>query len=96
MSCQDSLKRFPEFRVENGVDDGVEGGVGIAEPGEYFEGDVGDASFAEGGDDVDAEEGDLGGYHFTINVRQLMNVIQTKFSNYFFHYSKIIKTRYKE
>lgn len=53
---QDAFKRLPELRVEDGVDDRVEGRVAVAEPREYLEGDVRDAGLAEGRHDVDAEE----------------------------------------
>lgn len=58
VSRQDSFERFAKFRVEDGVDDGVESGVGVAQPGEDLEGDVRDAGLAESCHDVDAEEGD--------------------------------------
>lgn len=57
VSSEDPLERLPELRVEDGVDDWVEGGVRVAQPGEDLEGDVRDASLAESGDYVYAEEG---------------------------------------
>ena len=54
---QDLLEGQPEFQVEDGVDDGIEGRVGIAEPGEKLEDDGRDAGFAKRCDDVDAKEG---------------------------------------
>lgn len=53
---EDALEGFAELRVEDGVDDGIEGGVGVAQPREDLEGDVRDARLAEGRHDVDAEE----------------------------------------
>ena len=55
---EDLLKGQPEVQIEDGIDDGVEGAVGVAEPGEYFEDDGRDAGLAESGHDVDAEERD--------------------------------------
>lgn len=54
--CENSLEGLAKLRVEDGVDDGVEGGVGVAQPRENLEGDVWDARLAEGRHDVDAEE----------------------------------------
>lgn len=53
---QDAFERLPELRVEDGVDDGVEGGVGVAQPREDLEGDFWNARLAEGCYDVDAEK----------------------------------------
>ena len=54
---QDLVEGFTKFQVEDGVDDGVERTVGVAEPGQHFEDDGRDARLAESGHDVDAEEG---------------------------------------
>lgn len=56
---QDSLERLSELGVENGVDDRVEGRVGVPQPCQDLERYVGDAGFAEGCHYVDAEERDL-------------------------------------
>lgn len=57
MRGQDAFKRLPKFGIEDGVDYGIEGRVGIPQPREYFEGYVGYAGLAEGRHDVYAEEG---------------------------------------
>ena len=54
---QDPAKRVPEVRVEDGVDDRVEGGVGVAEPGQDLEGERRDAFLANAVDHVHDEEG---------------------------------------
>ena len=54
---QDPAKRVPEVRVEDGVDDRVEGGVGVAEPGQDLEGEGRDAFLANAVDHVHDEEG---------------------------------------
>ena len=33
---EDATERVPELLVEDGVDDGVEGGVGVAQPGQHL------------------------------------------------------------
>lgn len=53
---QNAFERLPKFGVEYRIDDGIKGGIGIAQPRQYFEGDVRDAGLAKGRDDVDAEE----------------------------------------
>lgn len=58
-SSQYAFERFAKLRVENRIDDRVEGGVRVAQPSEDFKGDVRYAGFAEGCDDVDAEEWNL-------------------------------------
>lgn len=54
---QDSLERLSKLCVEDAVDNGIESGVWVTEPRQHFERRVSDASFTEGGHDVDAEEG---------------------------------------
>ena len=54
---QDSAERVPEVRVEDGVDDRVEGRVGVAEPGQDLEGERRDALLADAVDHVHDEEG---------------------------------------
>lgn len=56
VSSQDSLERFPELCVEYGVDDRVEGWIGVSQPCKDLEGDVWDAGLAESCHYVDAEE----------------------------------------
>lgn len=47
---------FSEFSVEYGVDDRIEGGIRIAQPGQHFKRHSRYAGFTERGDDVDAEK----------------------------------------
>lgn len=54
---QDTLERLAELGVEDRVDDRVERGVGVPEPGQHLERLRSDAGLAERRDDVDAEEG---------------------------------------
>lgn len=54
---QDALERFAELCIENRINDGVERGIGVAQPGEYLEGLAADAGLAECRHDVHAEEG---------------------------------------
>lgn len=55
---QDPAESLPELRVEDAVDDGVEGRVAVAQPRQELEHHVRDARLADGRHDVDAEEGD--------------------------------------
>ena len=56
MRCQDPAKSFPEFGVKYGVNNGIEGRVGVAQPCEYLEYNARYAGLAESGHDIDAEE----------------------------------------
>lgn len=58
MRRQDSFERFSKLGVEDGVNDGIEGGIGVSQPRQDLEGDVWDAGLTESRHDVDAEEGD--------------------------------------
>lgn len=54
---EDALEGLPELCVEDAVYDGVEGRVGVAQPGEDLEGRGGYAILADAEDDVDDKEG---------------------------------------
>lgn len=54
---QDALEGVAKLLVEDRIDDRIEGRVRVAQPGEDLEGLSADAGLAEGGRDVDAEEG---------------------------------------
>lgn len=54
---QDALERFAELCIENRINDGVERGIGVAQPGEDLEGLAADAGLAECRHDIHAEEG---------------------------------------
>lgn len=56
MGGEDSPKGLAEFGVENGVNDGVKGRIGVTQPGEEFESHPRNTGLAEGGYNVDAEE----------------------------------------
>lgn len=53
---KDPLERLPKFRVENRIDDRIEGGIRVTEPRQHLEGLITDARFTEGGQNVHAKE----------------------------------------
>lgn len=53
---QDSLECLAELRVEDGVDDRIEGRVGVTQPGEHLKRLWPDAGLAERGNDIYTEE----------------------------------------
>lgn len=53
---EDALERLAELRVENTVDDWIEGRVGVAEPRQNLECRVVDAGLAKCRHDVDTEK----------------------------------------
>ena len=56
MCCENFLKSFTKFEVEDGIDDRVEGAVRVSKPCEAFEHDGRNAGLAEGRDNIYAEE----------------------------------------
>lgn len=53
---QYSLECRTKLRIENGINDRIEGGIRIAEPTQYLKRLTGNASFTECGHNVDAKE----------------------------------------
>lgn len=56
-SGEDPLERFPEFRVEYRIDDGIKSGIRVAQPGEDFKRLAPDACFAKCGHNIYTKEG---------------------------------------
>ena len=55
-AAEEPLEGLPEFRTENGVDDGVEGGIEVAQPQKYREHRVVKDPMGEEGHEEGADE----------------------------------------